>query len=472
MTIERFLQKIEQNLGFDFTKEQALVAQGLSNFIQHTDSNDILLLNGYAGSGKSSLIGSFVSAFLQDGGKIVLMAPTGRAAKVFSHYAHHSVRTIHRSIYRSSTAVGLQAEYGLAENRNPNTLFIVDEASMIGNDSRDSVGFGTGRLLDDLIHYVFSAEGCKLILVGDRAQLPPVGSAYSTALDAETLKGYGLNVASYQMTEVVRQVHTSDILSLATQVRQHIEQEQGDLHLSVTAGEVVITNGEQILEQIESSFSQHGIDETVIIVPSNKLAFLYNQAIRAQVLYMEDKLQTGDRLMVVKNNYYWTQNSKEIDFIANGDRLEVLRVRRISTMYGFEFADLSVRLTDYDKELDVKVLIDVLHQQEATLSREDQRRLYDSVLADYPDLTTNSERYKKLKQDEWYNALQVKFSYAVTAHKAQGGQWQTAIVDQGFASSVWSPIEYYRWLYTAFTRARSRLYLLRFDTLLGVKDNK
>ena len=351
-------------------------------------------------------------------------------------------------------------------NLHQHTLFIVDEASMISNEGLSGNLFGSGRLLDDLIQYVYGGQGCRLILVGDTAQLPPVGEEESPALSADVLKGYGLSVTEQVLTQVVRQKLDSGILYNATELRIQMGGDCfGMMPRIRTEGfpDVRRITGADLIETINTCYDQAGMDETIIICRSNKRANLYNNGIRNTILYREDELNTGDILMVAKNNYFWGTDVKELDFIANGDIAEVRRVRRIHEMYGFRFADVLLSFPDYgDIELETKVLLDTLHSDSPALTKEESDRLFYAVLEDYQDIPTKRERMKKMKADPWYNALQVKYAYAVTCHKAQGGQWKRVFIDQGYIAEDMLTPDYYRWLYTAFTRATETLYLVNF----------
>lgn len=400
------------------------------------------------------------------GRKCVLLAPTGRAAKVFSLYSHHPAYTIHRRIYRQRVFSGDMENFTLNTNLHRQTLFIVDEASMIANEGLSGASFGTGRLLDDLIEYVYSVPGCSLMLVGDTAQLPPVGEEQSPALSVPVLQGYGLEVTECLLTQVVRQAADSGILYNATLLRHSIMKDACFGLPSVRIGkfpDVKVIQGGDLIEAISDSYDKVGMDETIIICRSNKRANLYNRGIRNTILYREDELNAGDVLMVAKNNYFWGADCKELDFIANGDVAVVRRVRRVREMYGFRFADVVLRFPDYgDLELEVTLLLDTLHTDFPSLPREQGEKLFEAVFEDYAYLSSKRERIKKIKEDPYYNALQVKYAYAVTCHKAQGGQWQRVFLDQGYLTDEMVSPDYYRWLYTAFTRATETLYLVNW----------
>lgn len=398
--------------------------------------------------------------------KSVLLAPTGRAAKVFSAYAGHPAFTIHKKIYRQQSFSNEVSNFSINDNLTTHTLYIVDEASMISNEGLSGSMFGTGRLLDDLVEFVYSGVGCRLLLMGDTAQLPPVGEEQSPALATEALKGYGLNVIEVDLTQVVRQVQSSGILWNATQIRQLIaEDECFSLPKIKVSGfpDIQVVRGDELIDTLTGCYEKDGMDETIVVCRSNKRANIYNKGIRAQILYREDELNTGDLLMVAKNNYFWTEKYKEMDFIANGEIAVVRRVRRTRELYGFRFAEVLLAFPDQnDFELEANLLLDTLHSDAPALPKTENDRLFYSVLEDYVDITVKRERMKKMKADPHYNALQVKYAYAVTCHKAQGGQWQNVFLDQGYMSDEYLTPDYFRWLYTAFTRASKTLYLVNY----------
>ena len=459
-------QQIKRNFSYKPTEEQENALNSFSNFLLSPSSEKIFVLRGYAGTGKTSLVSALVKTLGEVGRKCVLLAPTGRAAKVFSLYSHHPGYTIHRRIYRQRVFSGDMENFTLNTNLHRQTLFIVDEASMIANEGLSGASFGTGRLLDDLIEYVYSVPGCSLMLVGDTAQLPPVGEEQSPALSVPVLQGYGLEVTECLLTQVVRQAADSGILYNATLLRHSIMKDACFGLPSVRIGkfpDVKVIQGGDLIEAISDSYDKVGMDETIIICRSNKRANLYNRGIRNTILYREDELNAGDVLMVAKNNYFWGADCKELDFIANGDVAVVRRVRRVREMYGFRFADVVLRFPDYDDlELEVTLLLDTLHTDFPSLPREQGEKLFEAVFEDYAHLSSKRERIKKIKEDPYYNALQVKYAYAVTCHKAQGGQWQRVFLDQGYLTDEMVSPDYYRWLYTAFTRATETLYLVNW----------
>ncbi|MGL4851108.1 MAG: ATP-dependent DNA helicase [Phocaeicola sp.] len=466
MIKDHLAQQIKSNFLYKPTSEQEKAVKTLAEFLFCQRVDTLFLLKGYAGTGKTSLIGALVKTLDQLKQKCILLAPTGRAAKVFAQYAAHPCYTVHKKIYRQRNYSNDLDNFSLSENLHQHTLFIVDEASMISNSGLSGSTFGTGRLLDDLIQYVYAGTGCRLMLIGDTAQLPPVGEIESPALSEDRLKGYGLELHATLLTQVVRQLHDSGMLWNATRLRQHISEENCyDFPQLKVEGftDICSINGGDLIETISECYDRVGMDETIIVCRSNKRATIYNKGIRNTILYREDELNAGDLLLVAKNNYYWTEKCKEIDFIANGDVVVVRRVRRIREMYGFRFADVVVTFPDYqDYEMEVKVILDALHTDTPALSKEQNDKLFYTILEDYADIPLKRDRMKKMKEDPHYNALQVKYAYAVTCHKAQGGQWQRVFLDQGYMTEEMVSPDYFRWLYTALTRATERLYLVNW----------
>lgn len=457
-----FKEKIKDNFPFELTSEQELALDKIVDFLFLQKEESLFLLKGYAGTGKSSLLGALVKTMTEFKQKTVLLAPTGRAAKVFSSYANHSAFTIHKKIYRQQRFSGDFGSFGLMDNLYKDTLFIVDEASMISNIGGDSV-FGTGCLLDDLIHYVYSGENCRLLLIGDSAQLPPVGEEDSPALQISVLEGYGLEIRDAMLSQIVRQAESSGILFNATNIRNILNKGETEDYLKLTLGQfpdIVKISGEDLIDEISSSYDRDGLENTMIISRSNKRSNIYNQGVRNRILYREEELSAGDMLMITKNNYYWTEKIEGVDFLANGEIVEVLRVRSERELYGFKFCDVLVRSMDYDMELEIKILMDTLYSDVAGLTRERSQELFLNILEDYADIPTKPERMRKMKVDPFYNAVQVKFAYAVTCHKAQGGEWANVFLDLGYISQEHLGVNFYRWLYTAITRASNRLYLV------------
>ena len=458
-----FLEQIKKNFPFEPTGEQYEVLEKWSDFLFSRNNHSLFLLKGYAGTGKSSLVGAVVKTLNELKQKSVLLAPTGRAAKVFSAYSGQNAYTIHKKIYRQKEFSNEPSGFVLADNLHKHTLFIVDEASMISNDGLDSSFFGSGRLLNDLIHYVYSGEGCRLVLLGDSAQLPPVSQPESPALELSVLQGYGLEIYGMTLTEVVRQAKTSGILTNATLLRKKMEANQTNDFPKLkaqTGADVQVVNGEDLLEAIQDAYHRDGLEETIVITRSNKRANGFNNAIRNRILYREEELTTGDMLMVVKNNYHWAKNEESMDFIANGDLMEVLRVRRTQELYGFRFCDITARFPDYDTEIDLKILPETLHTDSPALPKELSDKLFYAILEDYADIPGKREKMQQMKINPFYNVVQVKYAYAVTCHKAQGGQWKNVFLDLSYIPQDQLGIDFYRWLYTAFTRATERIYLI------------
>lgn len=440
----------------------------MSQFLYDSDPRSAFLLRGYAGTGKTSLVSALIQTLPQLRVNCVLLAPTGRAAKVLSGYAHRPAFTIHKKIYMTATDASGALRTVRAINRHTYTLFIVDEASMIGIEPTSS----HHSLLEDLVDYVYDGSHCRLMLIGDTAQLPPVGQSESPALDERYLAAsFGLNVSSCELTEVVRQQHLSGILNNATSLRGQIASlvggDEAELPLFQTAPDVVRLMGEDLMETLFREYEGAALEDVVVVTRSNKRANLFNQGIRNSVLFREEEVNAGDYLMVVKNNYYWLDNDSTIGFIANGDIVEVLSVRNVQELYGFRFADATLRFVDYPEEQprDCKLMLSTLNSESPSLTSDEQASLYTTVMEDYADLPHKADRLRELRQNPYYNALQVKFAYALTCHKTQGGQWRTVIVDQGFLPpDMQLDREYLRWLYTAFTRATERVYLLNFDS--------
>ncbi len=459
-----FVEQFKEIFGFAPTVEQSNTMEKLSDFILSGIQDEAFILRGYAGTGKTSLIGSLVKLMTLLNQKVILLAPTGRAAKVFSLHANHAAYTIHKKIYRERAFVGEGGSFVLSDNTHQHTLFLVDEASMIANDGLSGAIFGTGRLLDDLISYVYAGKGCRLLLIGDTAQLPPVGETESPALSSSMVGGYGLRVREADLTQVVRQANDSGILSNATRLRQLIADDLTNglprVRLKGFA-DIRQLPGNELIETLEQCYAHAGIDETMVICRSNKRANIYNNGIRNRILYREEELSSGDVVMVAKNNYYWGKELKEIDFIANGDIAIVRRVRRERELYGFRFADVILTLPDYDDtELEATIILDTLQSDTPALPSDKSQALFDAIMEDYADIPLKRDRLKKIKEDPYYNALQLKYAYAVTCHKAQGGQWQHVFIDQGYMTDEMVTPDYFRWLYTAFTRATDTLYLV------------
>jgi exodeoxyribonuclease-5 len=483
MIADYFYDALVEDFPHTLTTSQQTVAHALARFVTTPQRQAAFILRGYAGTGKTSLVGSLVRTLRRLERDVVLMAPTGRAAKVFSLHAGERAYTIHKVIYRQQTFRGEGTRFSLGFNKLRHALFIVDEASMVAQGGGDSI-FGAGRLLDDLIRYVYEGEGCRLLFVGDRAQLPPVGEEESPALSLDMLRGYGLLVGRVDLSEVVRQSADSGVLAGATYLRRLLTEglDGWPRICGSSSGEVRFLPGTELIEALVSAYADCGTQDTIVVTRSNKRANIYNNGIRARIFDREDVLTRGDIVMAVRNNYYWVAEAqraeetaragtdvppsaieKAFSFIANGDTAEVVRLRNVHEMHGFHFADATLRFTDYDDiELDCRLLLDTLASEAPALTREESQRLYENVMADYADLPSKAERLKRLRQDPYYNALQVKYAYAVTCHKAQGGQWSRVFVDQGYVTEEMLDNNYLRWLYTAFTRTTDRLYLVNW----------
>jgi ATP-dependent exoDNAse (exonuclease V) alpha subunit len=499
MISDELKYRILQDFGHEPTEEQSQALDEFCRFMVDKDSHSVMILRGSAGTGKTTLAGAVVRALTRLGQKLILMAPTGRAAKVFALYAGHEAFTIHRRIYRQKSAADFSS-FSLNDNLFHDTLFIVDEASMISNGG-ESI-FGSGCLLDDLMQYVYSGERCRLMLIGDKAQLPPVGEQQSAALTASALRGYGMTVFECDLNQVLRQSEDSGILWNATRIRGlggRLKVEGGgNIALPQIRFEgfndIQVMMGNDLVESLASSYSRVGMDETIVVTRSNKRANIYNQGIRNTVLDREEELCRGDRLMIVKNNYFYQMKDEKLEvrderydnqtngenngvqgdqishfsplisnFIANGDCVIVQRVRHVHEQYGFRFAEVTMTFPDYDDyELTAFVILDTLTSEAPSLTREQQQQLFEAVLEDYSWVVRKDERMKKLKTDKYYNALQVKFAYAVTCHKAQGGQWSHVYVDQGYMTDDMLNTDYIHWLYTAFTRATEKLFLVNW----------
>ena len=461
---DSLMYQILRNFPFDPTDDQMYALDVFERFMTDSDERCVMILRGSAGTGKTSLASVIVRTLLDLQYKISLLAPTGRAAKVFSLNSGQPAATIHRSIYRERTFAGLDGKFNLNANLYRNRLFMIDEASMISLTSVNST-FGSGCLLDDLIQFVYNERNCRMLLIGDKAQLPPVGEAESPALRTDVLAAYGLKVYECDLNEVLRQSQDSGILYNATIIRQMITHDQATALPKIRFkgfADISIVPGDELIESLSTSYAEVGIDETMVITRSNKRANIFNQGIRNMVLGREEELTTGDMLMVVKNKYKEKQ-AEGLSFIANGDRAIVRSVRNVRELYGFRFADVTLSFPDYDNtEEDMIVILDTLTTEAPALTHEQNEQLFQQVLADYADVPLKSDRMKKIREDDYYNALQVKFGYAITCHKAQGGQWAHIYLDQGYMTDEMLTPDYIHWLYTAFTRATERLYLVNW----------
>ena len=476
MIIDELKYKILQQFGFPPTQEQAHALEVFAEFLTDRDPHAVMILRGSAGTGKTTLSGAIVRTLKEIRQKVMLLAPTGRAAKVFSLNSGSPAYTIHRRIYREKSFSGVEGQFNLNDNLYTDTLFMVDEASMIANMGLGGMSFGSGCLLDDLVHFVYQGRNDRLLLIGDKAQLPPVGEEESPALHAAMLEGYGLKVYECDLNEVLRQSEESGILYNATMIRQMITHDDitqlPKIHFAGYS-DIKPMPGAELIEALADSYHHVGLDDTIVVTRSNKRANIFNQGIRNMVLDREEELSQGDILMIVKNNYYWMEEERKSNnklqsndipaFLANGDRAKVLKVRRRIDLYGFRFATLLLQFPDYNNyELEATVLLDTLTSEAPALTHEQQEQLFHQIEEDYQDIPLKADRMKAIRQDQFFNALQVKFGYAVTCHKAQGGQWAHVYVDQGYMTDDMLNPDYIHWLYTAFTRATEMLYLVNW----------
>ena len=464
--LEQFIKnRIIASLSFMPNEGQNALLDKLSRFIISPVERKAFILLGYAGTGKTSMMAALVQAYKELQQKVVLLAPTGRAAKVLSRYAHTPAYTIHKFIYRQKK-LGEEV-FSLNDNLYKNTLFIVDEASMISG-IRDNQTFGSGILLDDLVKYVYSGDGCSLLLLGDNAQLPPIGTELSPALREEYMAKYSLNITTHTLTEVARQALDSGILSNATTLRHvalnpHNSAGKDMWGYLQQSADLEMISGSDFIEKIEESYRNIGAEQTIILTRTNKRTNIYNQGIRARILWREEEIENGDRLMVSKNNYFWTEKYENLPFLANGDMLEISRLRNIREMYGFHFADAQLRALDYDWEIDAVIWLDTLHSDSPEMNNGLHRELFGRIAEDYPELAHNRKKLiETIYQSPYYNALQVRFAYAVTGHKSQGGQWKHVYIDPYKGGELHADEEgFYRWLYTAVTRASEKVYFIK-----------
>ena len=460
--------RIKAELPFEPNEEKEGLFKALGAFLVSRDARKAFILRGYAGTGKTSVMSALVRALAGLKQPCILLAPTGRAAKVLSRYSGFPAYTIHKQIYRQNQ-LGSES-FSLSDNLHRNTLFIVDEASMLSG-ARDNPTFGSGCLLDDLVKYVYQGRGCSLLLLGDDAQLPPVGSTNSPALEADFMAEYGLQVTEYRLREVARQALDSGVLSEATRIRRELSAvsvQNSAVSIQPNGRDVIQVPGEEVIERLEDSWRKVGAEETLIIARSNKMTNLYNQGVRSRVLWKEDDLSSGDRIMVTKNNYFWTQEYENPEFLANGDMFEIVRLTKRHEMYGFRFANASLRSVDYDWEIDALVWLDTMTTDNPEANYTMQRELFSRIAEEYPEIRNKKELVKKIYDSPYYNALQVRFAYCVTCHKAQGGQWKHVYIDTGGIGEDKERMAdetertgFLRWLYTALTRATEKIYLLR-----------
>lgn len=447
------------------TADQDSALKQIASFLNLSEGDIVFQLTGYAGTGKTTLISSVVKTLELLRRKSVLLAPTGRSAKVLTSVTGRQAYTVHKKIYRQKNSKDPFGRFILDRNLSRDTIFIVDEASMVSNTPGDISLFGSGRLLEDLLEYVYTGQNCRLMLVGDTAQLPPVGSAVSPALDPEVIQGFGFGARTAELREVLRQSLSSGILVNATRVREQIN--SGDLsrpYLDCSGfNDIVRLSGNDLLDELASAYDKCGQDGTIIVVNSNKQANRYNQGIRNRIFMREEEIGPGDMVMVVKNNYSLADEDDPYRFIANGDIAEVLKVRKYEERYGFRFAAMELRFPDYNMEVEALVMLDVLHLDSPALPAEKSTELFNALQEEYSNIRIKRKRYEAIREDKYFNALQIKFAYAVTCHKAQGGQWERVFIDQGMFNRAEITIDYLRWFYTALTRATGRVYLVNFS---------
>ncbi|MCB6061437.1 ATP-dependent DNA helicase [Flavobacterium psychrophilum] len=467
MSASLFYNVLQKKFPFNPTIKQDIFFQQIAEFVTNNTKDQIFVLKGYAGTGKTTVISTIVNNLIEINKKYVLLAPTGRAAKVIANYSNKPAFTIHKKIYFPKKSSGGGVSFTLQPNKHKNTIFFIDESSMISDVNTESKLYENGSLLDDLISYVYSGDNCKMILLGDTAQLPPVQLDISPALDTDTLSlHYNKDVYSIEFDEVMRQEENSGILYNATELRELLKDvffNSFKFNLKGFKDIIRLSDGYDIQDAINTAYSNYSIEDTAFIVRSNKRANQYNQQIRTKILDKESELSTGDFLMVVKNNYFWLKDSDQAGFIANGDIIEVLDIRNIKELYGFKFANVKIRMVDYpdQKPYETVLLLDIITSESPSLSYEESNKLYEEVIKDYENETTKYKKFQKVKENEYFNALQVKFSYAITCHKSQGGQWNTVFIEQPYLPNGIDK-DYIRWLYTAMTRAKDKLYLIGF----------
>ena len=444
------------------TDNQKSAFRELAKFI--TSETEVFIMNGYAGTGKTTLVRALIETLQSLETPYALLAPTGRSAKVLSNYTKGTALTIHKKIYRQRSVTDGVQKFGMNFNAAQHTIYIVDEASMLSDTTGENALFGSGSVLNDLFRFVFNEHSCKLILIGDTAQLPPIGVVESPALDADYIeRNFLKKTATVTLTQIIRQAEDSGILTDATNIRNHIENEDITIPKLKTFDDVEQIDGSMLLDALESSHNKVGIQDTIVITRTNKLANRYNAGIRNRILWKDSTVSKGDYIMIVKNNYFWTEGNKDISFIANGDIAEIVSIDKYENMYGFDFADVTLKFPDYqDLELSVKVMLNTLSSESASLTFEENNKLYSEVCADYADIKNKRKLYEEVKKNPYYNALQIKFAYAITCHKAQGGQWKHVYIDHGYFTDEMLNKEFLRWLYTAFTRASEKIYLVNF----------
>ncbi|PWD98699.1 ATP-dependent DNA helicase [Marinilabilia rubra] len=458
--------KILTELGLTPTNSQNIACGKIAEFLADQSGDAAFVMKGYAGTGKTTMVKSVISVLKEFGQKAVLLAPTGRAAKVLGNRVGQPAYTIHKKIYRQQSSKDGFAGFNLNKNLHKDTLFVIDESSMIANDGGTGI-FGSGRLLDDVLKFIYQGTNCKVMFIGDDAQLPPVGISLSPALEEGKIEAYGLSVYFASLTDVVRQKEGSGILHNATLLRNLLDDEMADSSIPKFEldgfPDVFRITGAELIEELDYCYNNYGLEETLVVTRTNKRANLYNQGIRNSILFREEQLAVGDYLLIMKNNYHWLKDHEELSFIANGDIAEVARINNYQSLYGKEFADVVLRLVDYKEiELDVKIILDSLMAKGAGLTQEEQEGFFYEVMKDYQNLPTSKKQFEQTRENDFYNALQVKFAYAMTCHKSQGGQWNAVFVDLGYFTEEYLSRDFLRWLYTALTRATERLYFVNF----------
>ncbi len=465
---ENLSEIIKNSLRDNLNKNQELALDYIISFIENKKNNNIFLLKGYAGTGKTFIISNIVKNLWKVKKSVVLLAPTGRSAKVISSYCNKEAYTVHKEIFYTKNNFSGSLEFTLKINKHKNTLFVIDEASMISTNRNDGVGLFSQSLLDNIVKYVYSGFKCKLLIIGDTAQLPPVKSEISYALDSEFLENeYEKEVISVELTDVIRQQKESGILSYATSIRNKIENNYFDdisFDFNPFKDIINVEDGEHLMNLIQDSYNKYGVEETAIIVRSNKRANLYNKAIRDKILTNENLINVGDLLMVIKNNYFWLNNKKDIGFIANGDIIKIEEIFEIKNIYGFKFAEVRISMVDYPKirPFETVLILDSLYINSPALDFNTMNKLYQEVLKDYMNVKTKYKRHLAVKNNSFFNALQVKFAYSFTCHKSQGGQWSSIFLEFPYLPNGMDK-DFFRWLYTAITRSKNKLHLIGFN---------
>ncbi|QZE14880.1 AAA family ATPase [Halosquirtibacter laminarini] len=466
MQKKEFISKLKSSVHFDLTSDQMGLIEAIYDFIFLENQSNIFILKGYAGTGKTTIIGLIIQTLRHFGVSTTQMAPTGRAAKILNDHTKLSVSTIHKKIYQQRNVGSIDFKFDPRKSKDEFQVYFVDEASMISNHNFKDAIFGSGNILEDLVSATITSETNKLILIGDDAQLPPIGQDNAPALDKDYLYGFGFGVSDYKISKIIRHQEDSGILHNATKIRLllHEQSEETSIKFDIQGfDDIIPTNGRDILEQLESCYDKNGVSETILITRSNKRANTFNQGIRNSIFFYEEKIDNNDLIMVVKNNYFWSKQYKDIDFVANGEIAKVIRVGKTENRYGHDFVHLDLILTESNIEINCLAFLDLLHSEEGNMSFEKTKELYFNILEEHPDACTKQEQWKIIRESPYFNALQIKFSYAITCHKAQGGQWKNVVIDQGYITEEHINSNFYKWLYTAITRAKDSVYLLNFN---------